>query len=462
MYGILVSPVEHTFTLEMRVLTLRGATILFFVKDCQRDKVMQNSERDYKIRRSRNSWRMDPGQWKRVSCKVLRRPVDEHKSLSHFSFCFWGKLIFWNMWILVYVRTHVVCLILLISAIASDFLALSSPRTVVNSTSVAHFVKSVRYNSLNRFLLRETMTPSLMHARSDRWLMLIDLFWMSLSLWSTVPLHRHKPHFILQTLWKNHHSQCVHGNLSLFHTIAPGSDPLQWQKTCSLRVNTLDVIRIFSVPFTLFLDDIPFVPHDVRTSSTWISILSIRRSRVCAFPYFLRDKISRIWDWISCSSHVVSLTFSVLHFRTSCGSPRYSADWSSHPRWTPEEKPSCLPCSPYFLGVEYLPPVVLPICSVTAANLESLVATQSSLNTLSLVPSYHPCLASLTPFEICSRATRAKKRNCRTEKHEWFHEREKSSVVNNNKTAQGADAKKNCAKIGASTYWTQITQTDFL
>ena len=165
MYGILVSPVEHTFTLEMRVLTLRGATILFFVTDCQRDKVMQNSERDYKIRRSRNSWRMDPGQWKRVSCKVLRRPVDEHKSLSHFSFCFWGELIFWNMWILVYVRTHVVYLILLISAIASEFLALSSPRTVVNSTSVAHFVTSVRYNSLNRFLLRETMTPSLMHAR---------------------------------------------------------------------------------------------------------------------------------------------------------------------------------------------------------------------------------------------------------------------------------------------------------
>ena len=41
----LVSPVEHTFTLVMRALLPRVAMILNLVKDCQRDKVVRNSER---------------------------------------------------------------------------------------------------------------------------------------------------------------------------------------------------------------------------------------------------------------------------------------------------------------------------------------------------------------------------------------------------------------------------------
>ena len=69
---------EHTFTLGMGAFSTRGALILNFVKDFQQDTAMKRDCSQMGC--SRNSRRMDPGQWKRsLSPRLYEGRTDEHK-----------------------------------------------------------------------------------------------------------------------------------------------------------------------------------------------------------------------------------------------------------------------------------------------------------------------------------------------------------------------------------------------
>ena len=96
----------------VRALLLRDAMILNSVKDCQRDKVVKNSERlltEEDDRGTPDEWILDSGRGSLA--RFYEGQTVEHESLPHFSFLlFEAKLTFWNLWLPLDVRFQLICL----------------------------------------------------------------------------------------------------------------------------------------------------------------------------------------------------------------------------------------------------------------------------------------------------------------------------------------------------------------